>query len=81
MEYESKLYFGDRVAVLNDSIYQTGGSIWHGLVVLLDSGPTNPPREGEGSDRGSKRAPGQTRVLYMQVRSFFPYPPDATICD
>jgi hypothetical protein len=24
---KSKLYFGDRVAVLNDFIYQTGGSI------------------------------------------------------
>jgi hypothetical protein len=24
---KSKLYFGDRVAVLNDLIYQTGGSI------------------------------------------------------
>jgi hypothetical protein len=25
---KSKLYFGDRVAVLNDFIYQTGGSNW-----------------------------------------------------
>jgi hypothetical protein len=25
---KSKLYFGDRVAVLNDFIYQTGGSIY-----------------------------------------------------
>jgi hypothetical protein len=25
---KSKLYFGDRVAVLNDFIYQTGGSMW-----------------------------------------------------
>jgi hypothetical protein len=25
---KSKLYFGDRVAVLNDFIYQTGGSMY-----------------------------------------------------
>jgi hypothetical protein len=25
---KSKLYFGDRVAVLNDFIYQTGGSTY-----------------------------------------------------
>jgi hypothetical protein len=25
---KSKLYFGDRVVVLNDFIYQTGGSNW-----------------------------------------------------
>jgi hypothetical protein len=30
---KSKLYFGDRVAVLNDFIYQTGGSMF--LVYLL----------------------------------------------
>jgi hypothetical protein len=36
---KSKLYFGDRVAVLNDFIYQTGGSIgliWsHGQVFIV----------------------------------------------
>jgi hypothetical protein len=37
---KSKLYFGDRVAVLNDFIYQTGGSIdsmgrvWVGSVLM-----------------------------------------------
>jgi hypothetical protein len=30
---KSKLYFGDRVAVLNDFIYQTGGSSYLPLVV------------------------------------------------
>jgi hypothetical protein len=29
---KSKLYFGDRVAVLNDFIYQTGGSTLANLV-------------------------------------------------
>jgi hypothetical protein len=34
---KSKLYFGDRVAVLNDFIYQTGGSMFliHTLSLTL----------------------------------------------
>jgi hypothetical protein len=31
---KSKLYFGDRVAVLNDFIYQTGGNNWFSLFCL-----------------------------------------------
>jgi hypothetical protein len=32
---KSKLYFGDRVAVLNDFIYQTGGSTYNALLKLV----------------------------------------------
>jgi hypothetical protein len=34
---ESKLYFGDRVAVLNDFIYQTGGSMYLHFVINVDA--------------------------------------------
>jgi hypothetical protein len=32
---KSKLYFGDRVAVLNDFIYQTGGSTMLNLILYI----------------------------------------------
>jgi hypothetical protein len=32
---KSKLYFGDRIAVLNDFIYQTGGSINYCLLFKI----------------------------------------------
>jgi hypothetical protein len=35
---KSKLYFGDRIAVLNDFIYQTGGSIQEFMVWRKEDG-------------------------------------------
>jgi hypothetical protein len=57
---KSKLYFGDRVAVLNDFIYQTGGSITFAGVGGHDAGGAGAVRR--ALTRSSRRSAPRPRA-------------------